>query len=128
MYNGFIMKEDEWGTGLSEEVWNAQPDDSKEMAKDRIQKRKRGQHVWTNKFGDEFREGDRILIKKYTFEFNHQGPSYTSDMAERYEETKQVIDKILDNNDVCLKGEGFTWHLDWLEPIKPPLADELFEI
>jgi hypothetical protein len=128
MYNGFIMREDEWATGLSEEVWNARPEDSEKSARDRIQKRKKPNRVWTNNFGDEFREGDRILIKKHTFDFGCQAPTYTSDMAERYEETEQVIDKILDSDDVCLKDEGFTWHLDWLKPIEPPLPEELFEI
>ena len=121
------MREDEWNTGLSEEVWNAQPDDDKETAQKRIRKRK-GVREWTNRFGDKFREGDKILIKKYTTEFSHQGPTYTSEMAERYEETEQVIDKILDTNDVCLNDEGFTWHLDWFKPIEPPLPEELFEI
>ncbi len=49
-------------------------------------------------------------------------------MAEIYEETEQVIDTILEHADVSLKGEGFTWHLDWFTPMEPPLDDVLFEI
>lgn len=128
MYNGFIMKEDEWSTGLSREIWNARPDDSEEQAKKRIHRRTEQNRVWTNNFGDKFKDGDKVIIKKHNLEFASQGPSYTSEMAELYAESKVIIGRINSIRDVYLDDEGFTWHLDWMKPIRPPLEDELFEI
>ncbi len=118
---------DVWKTDLSDETWDIRPEEVKnlEITHEACRLDK---YRWQNHFGDIFKEGDEITIKKCHEDFKNQSPTYTDEMEELYAEKSCKIQRILQSAEVYLEGCRFTWHLDWLSPPPPPLEDELFEL
>ena len=118
---------DTWQTDLSDDLWDARPEELRATHKGGYQ----GKGVWQNQFGEEFRQNSVAVVKEWNPTFQDQSPTYTTDMARHAGKEIRIteIHKMKEVYAVDLEGHRlpYVWHLDWLQP-KSYMDDELFEI